>query len=69
MTPDNILRYLEHGYVMKLEEQIETAEYIRNLQQSNNVLRQGMVTYVEELAAMRRELTQLRKELDENNPI
>ena len=66
MTPEKTLRYLEHGYIMNPQEQDETAKYIRALQDSNNVLRQGMVTYIEELAAMRRELTQLRKELDEN---
>jgi hypothetical protein len=65
MTPDNILRYLEHGYVMKLEEQIETAEYIRNLQQSNETLRQGLIEFGDQIFMLRRELTQLRKECDE----
>ena len=62
MTPDNILRYLEHGYVMKLEEQIETAEYIRNLQKSNETLRQGLIEFADQIFMLRRELTQLRKE-------
>ena len=62
MTPDNILRYLEHGYVMKLEEQIETAEYIRNLQQSNETLRQGLIEFGDQIFMLRRELTQLRKD-------
>lgn len=65
MTPDNILRYLEHGYVMKLEEQIETAEYIRNLQKSNETLRQGLIEFADQIFMLRRELTQLRKERNE----
>ena len=65
MTPDKTLRYLEHGYVMKPEEQIETAEYIRNLQQSNETLRQGLIEFADQIFMLRRELTQLRKQLDE----
>ncbi len=65
MTPDNILRYLEHGYVMKLEDQIETAEYIRNLQKSNETLRQGLIEFADQIFMLRRELTQLRKERNE----
>ena len=62
MTPDNILRYLKHGYVMKLEEQIETAEYIRNLQQSNEALKTGLIEFGDQIFMLRRELTQLRKD-------
>jgi predicted RNase H-like nuclease (RuvC/YqgF family) len=65
MTPDNILRYLEHGYVMKLQDQIETAEYIRNLQKSNETLRQGLIEFADQIFMLRRELTQLRKERNE----
>lgn len=62
MTPENILRYLEHGYVMKLEEQIETAEYIRQLQHSNETLRQALIEFGDQIFMLRRELTQLRKD-------
>ena len=62
MTPKNILRYLEHGYVMKLEDQIETAEYIRQLQQSNETLRQALIEFGDQIFMLRRELTQLRKD-------
>jgi hypothetical protein len=62
MTPDNILRYLEHGYVMKLQDQIETAEYIRNLQESNKSLREGLIEFGDQIFMLRRELTQLRKD-------
>jgi hypothetical protein len=53
MTLENILRYLEHGYVMKQEEQIETAEYIRQLQQSNKVLLEGMIELADTIFRLR----------------
>jgi predicted RNase H-like nuclease (RuvC/YqgF family) len=65
MTPEKTLRYLEHGYVMKPEDQIETAEYIRNLQKSNETLRQGLIEFADQIFMLRRELTQLRKERNE----
>ena len=58
MTPDNILRYLEHGYVMKTEEQIETAEYIRFLQLSNKSLREGLVEFADQIFELRRQLNE-----------
>jgi dynactin complex subunit len=66
MTPDKILRNLENGYFMTHVEQEEAANYIRALQESNRILQEGILKYLEELAAMRRELTQLQKEFDEN---
>ena len=65
MTPEKTLRYLEHGYVMNPQEQDETARYIRALQESNRVMREELIRYADELFAVRRDLTQLRKELDE----
>jgi hypothetical protein len=67
MTPDKILRNLENGYFMTHVEQEEAANYIRALQESNRILQEGILKYLEESAAMRRELTQLRKELDERS--
>ena len=66
MTPDKILRNLQHGYLMSHQEQTEAAHYILALQESNRILQEGILKYLEESAAVRRELTQLRKELDEN---
>ena len=66
MTPDKILRNLENGYFMTHEEQDETAKYIRQLQASNEALKDGLLKSAEDLFALRRDLTQLRKELDEN---
>ncbi len=69
MTPEKTLRYLEHGYIMTLQEQNEIAKYIRALQDSNNVLREELIRYADELFAVRCDLTELRKQLDEHNPI
>jgi hypothetical protein len=65
MTPDKILRNLENGYFMTHQEQDETAKYIRQLQASNEALKDGLLKSAEDLFALRRELIQLRKELDE----
>jgi hypothetical protein len=65
MTPDKILRNLQHGYLMSHQEQTEAAHYILALQESNRILQEGILKYLEELAAMRRDLTQLLKEFDE----
>jgi hypothetical protein len=50
---------------MKPEDQIETAEYIRNLQKSNETLRQGLIEFGDQIFMLRRELTQLRKDRNE----
>ena len=65
MTPDKILRNLENGYFMTHQEQDETAKYIRALQQSNKAMREELIRYADELFAVRRDLTELRKQLDE----
>jgi hypothetical protein len=67
MTPEKTLRYLEHGYVMNPQEQDETAKYIRALQESNRVMREELIRYADTLFDVRRELTQLRKQLDERS--
>lgn len=65
MTPEKTLRYLEHGYIMSPQEQDETAKYIRALQDSNRVMREELIRYADELFAVRHDLTELRKQLDE----
>jgi hypothetical protein len=52
---------------MSHQEQTEAAHYICALQESNRILQEGIIKYLEESAAMRRELIQLRKELDERS--
>jgi hypothetical protein len=69
MTPDKILRNLQHGYLMPHQEQTEAAHYIRQLQESNRVMREQLIRYADALFDVRRDLTELRKQLDENNPI
>jgi hypothetical protein len=66
MTPEKTLRYLEHGYIMSPQEQDETAKYIRNLQQSNETLRQGLIEFGNQIFMLRRELVSLQKERREN---
>lgn len=65
MTPEKILRNLENGYFMTHQEQDETAKYIKDLQQSNKAMREELIRYADELFAVRRDLTELRKQLDE----
>jgi hypothetical protein len=65
LSPKQILRNLENGFFMTHQEQTEAAEYIRQLQQSNEALKDGLLKSAEDLFALRRELIQLRKELDE----
>jgi hypothetical protein len=50
---------------MKPEDQIETAEYIRNLQKSNETLRQGLIEFGDQIFMLRRELVSLQKERNE----
>jgi len=65
LSPQKILRNLENGFYMTHHEQTEAADYIRQLQESNTVLQEGIVKYLEELAAMRRDLSVALRILDE----
>ena len=56
LSPVKILRNLENGFFMSHQEQTEAADYIRQLQESNRVLQEGIIKYLEELAAMRCDL-------------
>jgi len=42
LSPNQILRNLENGYFMTHQEQAEAAQYIRQLQQSNEVLKEAV---------------------------
>ena len=55
ISPDKILRNLDHGYFMTHQEQAEAAQYIRQLQQSNEALREGLLKSTEELATLRQQ--------------
>jgi len=67
MTPDKILRNLENGYFMTHVEQEEAANYIRALQESNRVMREELIRYADTLFDVRRDLTEIRKQLDERS--
>ena len=58
LTPEKILRNLTNGYYMSHQEQEEAAEYIRQLQQSNETLRQGLIEFADQIFALRRELSE-----------
>lgn len=55
LSPDKILRNLEHGYFMTHQEQSEAAAYIRQLQQSNEALKEGLLKSTEEVARLRQQ--------------
>jgi hypothetical protein len=67
MTLDKILRDLARGYLMSHQEQTEAAHYIRQLQESNRVMREELIRYADALFDVRRDLTELRKQLDERS--
>jgi hypothetical protein len=56
LSPKQILRNLENGFFMTHQEQTEAAEYIRQLQQSNQALTEGMLQNAEEVVRLRRDL-------------
>ena len=56
LSPKQILRNLENGFFMTHQEQEEAAEYIRQLQQSNEALKEGLIKFAEEIFELRRRL-------------
>jgi hypothetical protein len=55
LTPEKILRNLEHGYVMNRAEQAEAAEYIRRLQEDIKTLGETVIMQAEEIMVMNRQ--------------
>jgi hypothetical protein len=55
LSPAKILRNLENGFFMSHQEQMEAAEYIRQLQKSNETLKEGLIKNAEELFNLRRQ--------------
>lgn len=55
ISPNQILRNLENGCFMTHQEQSEAAQYIRQLQQSNEVLKEGLLKSAEEVARLRQQ--------------
>jgi hypothetical protein len=61
LTPEKILRNLTNGYYMSPKEQEEAADYIRQLQESNKVLREGMIEFAETIFKLKKELNERRE--------
>ena len=53
LSPEKILRNLEHGYFMTHQEQAEAAQYIRQLQKSNETLKGGLIEFAETIQELR----------------
>ena len=53
LSPEKILRNLDNGFFMTHEEQAEAAAYIRQLQKSNEALREGLLKSAEEVVRLR----------------
>ena len=51
LSPDKILRNLDHGYTMTHQEQAEAAQYIRQLQQAVLAEREACAKLCEEWSA------------------
>jgi hypothetical protein len=58
LTPEKILRNLTNGYYMSPKEQEEAADYIKQLQESNKVLREGMIEFAETIFKLKKELNE-----------
>jgi hypothetical protein len=63
LSPKQILRNLENGFFMTHQEQTEAANLIRQLQESNRVLSEGILEYAEAADKLRRELVDISKGL------
>ena len=63
LSPKQILRNLENGFFMTHQEQTEAANLIRQLQESNRVLSDGILEYAEAADRLRRELVDISKGL------
>ena len=63
LSPKQILRNLENGFFMTHQEQTEAAQLIRQLQDCNRVLSEGILEYAEAADRLRRELVQISKGL------
>ena len=54
LSPKQILRNLENGFFMNHQEQTEAAQLIRQLQESNKALMEGMLLNAETIVRLRR---------------
>ena len=54
LSPKQILRNLENGFFMTHQEQTEAAQLIRQLQESNKALMEGLLLNAETIVRLRR---------------
>jgi hypothetical protein len=54
LSPKQIFRNLENGFFMTHQEQTEAAQLIRQLQESNKALMEGMLLNAETIVRLRR---------------
>ena len=56
LSPEKILRSLDNNFVMTRQDQAEAAHYIRDLQRSNEALKEGLIKFAEDIFELRRQL-------------
>jgi len=61
LSPKQILRNLENGFFMTHQEQTEAADYIRQLLQSNESLKEGLLKNAEEMFKLRQQFNLWKK--------
>jgi hypothetical protein len=69
MTPEKILRNLTNGYYMSPKEQEEAADYIKQLQESNEILKASMIEFAETIFKLKKELNEKGGEMSNINLI
>ena len=62
LSPEKILRNLDHGYFMTHQEQAEAAQYIRELQKINAALRESLIMNAEEVQRLRQQFGLWKKD-------
>jgi hypothetical protein len=62
LSPEKILRNLDHGYFMTHQEQAEAAQYIRELQKMNAALRESLIMNAEEVQRLRQQFGLWKKD-------
>ena len=62
LSPEKILRNLDHGYFMTHQEQAEAAQYIRELQKINAALRESLIMNAEEVQRLHQQFGLWKKE-------
>ena len=62
LSPEKILRNLDHGYFMTHQEQAEAAQYIRELQKMNAALRESLAMNAQALMRLRQQFGLWKKD-------